>query len=309
MRANRPKAIAIMRAHQSVSPCLPGERTAAFALRALALSLACSPTEIVERRFQSVAQTCYEFPALVDAGDGAQPAFNEGLVRPKGCEGASGASSSDGAAGAAANGGGANASGGATAGAGAGGSGEAGSGDGVMAGGAGGADAGATSTPTDDPPPFGPSGACAALAARRGFTGDDDTTIVLALFAAPVSVGGCQNDGTEGGCHEPGTTTELDLITPGVIDRLRGSYNPTQDTEYECRDLEPTARTWITIGGDETTSFLWQKVNSDYFGEVLPAPPCGDSMPSEPGTADSLDASDRQCLLEWVRTISLAEGT
>jgi hypothetical protein len=89
-----------------------------------------------------------------------------------------------------------------------------------------------------------------------------------------------------------------------VIARLRGGLYTGADAEYECRELAAAERTWITVGGDETTSFLWRKVNSDYFGEQLEEPPCGDSMPSEPGTVDSLDATDRQCILEWVRKVS-----
>ena len=88
------------------------------------------------------------------------------------------------------------------------------------------------------------------------------------------------------------------------MSRLRGGYYMLNAEEYECEMYEPASRTWITRGGDETNSFIWQKVNSDYDGVVLEKPPCGDAMPAFPGTASSLDASDRECLRQWIRVIS-----
>lgn len=275
-----------------------------FAVVALISLSACTPTEVAESRFQALAQTCYEFPSSKDAG--AQTAFNAGLARPEGCDdpylanfGGSGGTVAVGSSGSGGDASGTNAGGGAS------------QNIEIPGGREGGADAGdgsAGSGGVNALPAL--SEACSALAAKRGFMGmTDDEGVILALFAAPVAVGGCQNDDGEGGCHEANSTTQLDLVTPGVVERLRGGANDGGDAEYECAEVERAQRTWITVGGDETTSFLWQKVNSDYFGEVLPEPPCGDSMPSEPGTVASLDATDRECILQWIKSVSAGGGS
>ena len=54
----------------------------------------CTPTQIVEERFQSRQQTCYEFPEALDGGGVAQNSFWSDTHRRDGCETATTASPS-----------------------------------------------------------------------------------------------------------------------------------------------------------------------------------------------------------------------
>ena len=304
---------------------------------ALALALgACTPTKIRKEMFQSRVQSCYPYPALEDAGV-RQPSFISDLERPQGCEpvaavGTGGAPSSSGgamtpvssessvmtstsdmqqpnpvsAAGSSSTSPDTSGnpmtdipSGMGSAGAGA-----------VMPDATGGS--GGTGNVTPPPPPA-LSPECASLKASRGFTApQDDLSVVLLLFQSPAAIGGCQNPDPEGGCHEAGGSNGLDLVTPGVPARLRGHYRVAPAGEpYECGDtFQNTAdRTWITVGGDETNSFLWKKVSSDAEGiSSYPMPPCGDAMPSPPGDVNSLSQTDRECLRQWIRAVSKGAG-
>jgi hypothetical protein len=232
----------------------------------LLLLCACTPTDIAEDRFQSRAQTCYEFPG--DAGTG--PSFTAGLVRRDGCE--TGGAGNGGSTGAAPSAGGA--SGGAA-------------GAGATPGAGTGGGAGAMTAPppgssaSDAGAPGGAGGTTAApspLALPAGCT----EAAVLEQLSRPYDMGGCTDPGGTG-CHEDGTGEAPILQYPEqTVMRL-----------LDQRDAEGCGEVWISSGTRQPEqSFLWRRLSQNMSDED-----CEIQMPLD---EDPLDPQTLTCISAWI---------
>jgi hypothetical protein len=243
------------------------------------LLVACMPTEISEERFQSRAQTCYEFPTGSDAGGLGDPTarFNTGLERRDGCESEQGAGGAGGRTGAPAP-----ASGGSMAGA------AAATPPSVAAGGTtaagGGAAAGAPATTPGDSPDAGSAsmGGSGSPPGPYALPADCSEAAILEQFSRPYDVGGCTDpDGT--GCHEEGTGEDPILQYPEEnLARM-----------LDQRDPEGCGEVWIPSGITRADdSFLWRRLTQNVSDED-----CEIQMPLD---QDPLDAEVLACVSAWI---------
>jgi hypothetical protein len=241
--------------------------------RALWLCLsACTPTEIAEERFQSRAQTCYEFPAPGDAGSDRR--FTSGLVRRDGCDGPGGAGAGGGFGAAPSAGGGAA------------GAADAASGRTTPSSSAGGGGAGATpalSGGSSDPDAGLPSGVGgAASASPLVLPADCTEAAVLEQLSRPYDMGGCTDPGGTG-CHEDGTGEDPILQYPEqIVDRL-----------LDQRDADGCGEVWIPSGVQQPDqSFLWRRLTQNVSDED-----CEAQMPLD---EDPLDPAALSCISAWI---------
>ncbi len=268
------------------------------------VSGSCTPTEILEERFQAESQTCYEFPVALDAGGVPQSSFRTETYRRPGCEVEPGAGgmvsdpSSGGTGGASAgaptvaNGGSAPDPSGGAAGTPTGEGGSAaqgGSGNatpqGGGAGAGGGGDVGTGGTGDVGDPPW-PAG-CSEERVNQ-------------LFKAQLDVGGCQ-DTEYGGCHGDGpdkdntlVDTRPDLTSPNLRAELLGGSEPPSEGGGEC------GTQWITAGGGLEGSLLWAKVSSPVPNPDL----CGDPMPPPDIPTDRVVPEELECLRVWILRVA-----
>jgi hypothetical protein len=85
-------------------------------------------------------------------------------------------------------------------------------------------------------------------------------------------------------CHSPGETPagDLDLVSPGVVDRVAEIESPNCAGEV------------LAVPGDPEGSLIVRKLGDD--------PPCGDPMP----LVGDIDPGDAACIREWIEAISPA---
>jgi hypothetical protein len=87
------------------------------------------------------------------------------------------------------------------------------------------------------------------------------------------------------GCHAAKSTTQIDLVSPKVEDRLVGKT----PNGLACKD-------GVFVAADGTDSLLLQKVDG--------TPPCGSAMP----LGGKLSADELKCVSDWVSDVSEAKG-
>lgn len=185
----------------------------------------CTPTQIVEERFQSRQQTCYEFPQALDGGAVAQNSFWSDTHRRDGCETATPASPS---AALVSTGPGSSPS------------------SPPPPGSAGGApDAGvprAVATVTETPAP--------GVASTSPLPAGCQEQQILERFARPASMGGCTDPGGLG-CHEAVTGEDPVLAQPSeTLARL-----------LDQRDAKGCERVWIPSGAKQPEdAFLYRRL-------------------------------------------------
>jgi hypothetical protein len=260
LRRRRPGARAVRRSAQGLRRALP------------LLLCACAPTEIAEDRFQSRAQTCYEFPAGGDAG--LERRFTTGLVRRDGCDTGGSGSGGTGAAPSAA-----------PAGIGSGGS---SSGDAPPTPSAGGGgSAGALSGPPpaangSDAGASGGAGGTSAAPSPWALLAGCTEAAVLEQLSRPYDMGGCTDPGGTG-CHEDGTGEDPILQFPEqTVMRL-----------LDQRDAEGCGEVWIPSGAEQPEqSFLWRRLSQNVSDED-----CEIQMPLE---EDPLDPQTLACMSAWI---------
>lgn len=240
---------------------------------ALPLACACTPTEIAEDRFQSRAQTCYEFP---DSGDaGTERGFTSGLVRRDGCETGSGGAGAAPSAGGAASG---------SAGAGA---------SPTPSGGSSGVTGATTAPPADSRGPDagasgGVGGSTTAAPSPLALPAGCTEAAVLDQLSRPYDMGGCTDPGGTG-CHEDGTGEDPILQYPDqIVMRL-----------LDQRDAEGCGEVWIPSGAQQPEqSFLWRRLSQNVSDED-----CEIQMPLD---EDPLDPQMLACISAWI--VWLANG-
>ncbi len=227
----------------------------------------CTPTPIAEERFQSRAQTCYEFPTALDAGGTVQESFWSGTSRREGCDGREGSGGSSAI-------GGGNASGGGLA----------------SQAGIGSSDAGAMGprqvragggTPALD---AGVSGAAGAEGmAEPPLPAGCEEREILERFSRPYAMGGCTDpDGT--GCHEAGSTGE----EPNFADP-----DQTLARLLDKQDANGCAKVWIPSRiMSPSESFLFRRLNEHVSDED-----CEAQMPLE---QEPLEPADLECIGAWI---------
>lgn len=243
-------------------------RSVRLVRRALPLVLcACSPTEIAEDRFQSRAQTCYEFPSSGDAG--VERTFTTGLVRRDGCE----TGGSGGGAGAAP-----------SAGTGAGGSSGAGApaAPGASAAGGAGASVSLADPSAPDAGAAGGAGGTAPASSPLALPAGCTEAAVLERLSRPYDSGGCTDPGGTG-CHEDGTGEDPILQYPDqTVMRL-----------LDQRDVAGCDEVWIPSGAQQPEqSFLWRRLSQNVSDDD-----CEVQMPLD---EDPLDPETLTCISAWI---------
>jgi hypothetical protein len=88
------------------------------------------------------------------------------------------------------------------------------------------------------------------------------------------------------GCHDSKMLTGIDLVAPGVTERL---VDQDSNSAGVCKD-----RVYISTGGDP--SLLLQKLTT--------TPPCGSPMP----LVGTLSASEKKCITDWVTSLGGTAG-
>jgi hypothetical protein len=243
------------------------------------LFVACTPTEISEQRFQSRAQTCYEFPTGSDAGsrEDSTARFNTGLERRDGCETEPGIGGAGGRTGAPAP-----AAGGSMAGAAPTPAPSTAAGGGTAAGGN--AAAGAPAVTPGVSPDAGSAtmGGVVSEPSPYALPADCSEAAILEQFSRPYDMGGCTDpDGT--GCHEDGTGEDPILQYPeDNLSRM-----------LDQRDPEGCDEVWIPRGITRPDdSFLWRRLTQNVSDED-----CEIQMPLD---EDPLDPEVLACISAWI---------
>jgi len=101
-----------------------------------------------------------------------------------------------------------------------------------------------------------------------------------------------ENSCTLGGCHGARPEAGLDLLSPGVEERLVG----VPSTGEDC-DSEP-----LVNSEDPTESLLLRKIDADRFGDGSST--CGGIMPLH---SEGVSEDDLECFEKWV--VAIAEAT
>lgn len=126
------------------------------------------------------------------------------------------------------------------------------------------------------------TGGTAGATSGAGGCPSDITT----LFARPIAQGGCTSGG---GCHEAGSATKPDLVSPNVAARL---LNVASSCSKTSSGMSVQPRPYI--GKDD--SFLEEKIAG------TPDSSCGFSMPFF--MPDALSAADEQCIIQWIDQVA-----
>jgi hypothetical protein len=223
----------------------------------------CSPTEILEERFQSRQQTCYEFPQGVDGGPPIQDSYYSDTKRPEGCKGQLASSPAMSAV----------------------------MGGAVMSGTGSSSPPDSMAPPGQSPAALGDAGtAVSGGAGSSAASGGAASPLpagcreqdILERFARPAKMGGCTDpDGL--GCHESGTGEDPVLSTPSeTLGRLLDQQDP-----------KGCEKVWIPSGAKKPEdAFLYRRLTQNVSDED-----CEVQMPL---MEDPLDSATLDCIGAWI---------
>lgn len=134
------------------------------------------------------------------------------------------------------------------------------------------------------------SGGVGAAGSSGMMAGGACPSDITVLFNRPVAQGGCTQGG---GCHEAGSPTKPDLVSPGLAGRL---LNIASSCSRDPSGASVQPRPYISAGD----SYLEEKLT---LGEQ---PACGLPMPLLMDYA--LSATDRECIFNWIDQVAAGGG-